>query len=302
MLAVVRLGTGFYPEMNLGGHGAQRLTTACARSCRPRFLCTLCFTCGNPVMRERYANERCSMNANPYDPPNTPFESPTDVVDRTQRDALAAVVRQFLDDDVTAFEFDEQLDEFRNSSDSAVRFVAQAVWLHYDDCDDHLVALAKPEWDYFQRLLLLLESNRCVQTKISRRWSLSQLIALLSLLGFLWVAFQVGWGYHLLIAAVPFGIISIGISWLRRTTVNVGPYDPIIFPFATFSDLKSTYDGVVFKKSRYPQRMKTRRIRSPFMSGVYQIQFYVMWLMLSPIALVIQVFPPAETHTRVIVA
>lgn len=242
------------------------------------------------------------MNPNPYDPPNTPIEAPTDIVDRAQRDELAAVVRQFLDEYVTAFEFDERLDEYRNSPDSAVRFVAQAVWFLYDDCDDHLVALTKPEWDYLQRLLLLLESNRCVETKISRRWSHTQLIALLSFFGFLGVAFQLGWGYHLLVAAVPFGLISIGISWLRRTTINVGPYDPIIVPFATFSDLKSTYDSVVFTKSRYPNRINARRIRSPFMNGFYQLQFYAMWLMLSPIALVIQVFPPTETHTRVIVA
>lgn len=136
--------------------------------------------------------------------------------------------------------------------------------------------------------------------RVSRRWSLSQPIALLSILGYLWVAFQVGWGYPLLMAAVPFGIISIGISWLRCTTVNSGPYDPTIFPFASFSDLKSTYDSVLFRKSRYPQRIKTRRIRSPSMNAVYQLQFYVMWLMVSPIALGIQARPPVETRTRVI--
>lgn len=87
------------------------------------------------------------MNANPFDPPQTPIESPRDIVDRAQRDEVAAAVRQFLDEAVTAFEFDERLDQFRNSPDSAVRFVAQGVWLHYDDCDDHLVALTKPEWD-----------------------------------------------------------------------------------------------------------------------------------------------------------
>lgn len=119
------------------------------------------------------------MNPNPYDPPNTPIETPTNMVDRAQRKELATVVRQFLNEDVTAFEFDERLDEFRNSPDSAARFVAQAVWFHDDDFDGHLVALATPEWDCFQRLLLLLESSRCVQTKISRRWSLSQRIAFL---------------------------------------------------------------------------------------------------------------------------
>jgi len=242
------------------------------------------------------------MNPNPYDPPNTSMEPPTEIVDRKRRDELATVVRRFLDEDITAFDFDEQLDDFRDSPDSAVRFVAHAVWYHYDDCDDHLVTLSKPEWDYFQRLLLLLESDGGVQTTTSRRWSISQVVAFIALLGFAWVGFHLGWGSQLLVAAIPFGIVSMGISWFRRTTAEVGPYDPIIFPFATFSDLKSTYEADTFKKSRYPRHIQSRRIRSPIMNAVYQFQFYVMWSVLSPIALLFQMLPAMETQTRVIAA
>jgi hypothetical protein len=180
------------------------------------------------------------MNPNPYDPPSTPTEPLTDIVDRKQRVELTAVVRRFLHEDITAFEFDEQLGDFRNSPDSAIRFVAQAVWYHYDDCDDHLVTLSKPEWDYFQRLLLLLESDAGVQTTTFRRWSMSQVVAFIALLSFAWVGFHLGWGSQLLVAAIPFGTVSIGISLFHRITVASGPYDPIIFPFATFSALRST--------------------------------------------------------------
>jgi hypothetical protein len=40
-------------------------------------------------------------------------------------------------------------------------------------------------------------------------------MALISLLGFVWTALYVGWGYQLLVAAIPFGLLSIGISRLR---------------------------------------------------------------------------------------
>lgn len=242
------------------------------------------------------------MNPNPYDPPGVPCEPADDIVDRGERTALRSVICRFLSDEVTAFEFDELLDDFRDSHDSAVRFVAEAVWFHYDDCDDHLVALSKPEWDYFQRLLLLLDSDRHVATVESRRWSASQLLALAGVLCFLTVASVWGWGYHLLLATIPLGCISIAISWRRSEATEVGPYEQIIFPFSTFADLRSAHDSVAFRKVRYPREMQSRRIRSPFMTALYQLQFYASWLILSPIALGFQMFPLRATQARVIAA
>lgn len=240
------------------------------------------------------------MNDNPYQSPQVPLEPANDYLDRTLRAELASLIRRFLSEDLTAFEFDEQLMEFYGSSDSAIQYVARAVWLHYDDCDDHLVTLSKPEWDYFQRLLLLLESDRHVETVQARRWSGTQFLALFALLGFVGCALQSGWGYHLGLVAVPFGLASIVISHVRYAQPSAGPYDRILFPFTTFADLHAAYDAAQFKKSRYPRHIQTRKIRSPAMNMVYHIPFYLGWLFLSPIALAAQILPQTETDIRVI--
>lgn len=230
-----------------------------------------------------------------------PLDRFGDIVDRRQRDALAAVIRRFLNEEITAFAFDEQLIGFHDSSDNVVRFVAGALWYHYDDCTDHLAALSKAEWDYFQRLLLLLESDYDIETVGVRRWSPTQLLALMALMGFGWVAISLGWGTHLLAVAMPFGVVSIAISWFRRhATAATGPYDPLVFPFAGFADLRAAYEKVAFKKVRYPRHLASRRMRSPLLTKTIELKGYVVWLMLSPIVLLFQTLPIRETQTRAV--
>ncbi len=238
------------------------------------------------------------MSANPYEPSLVRAELSEDVFDRTQRNDLAATIRRFLQEKLSAFEFDEALCPFRTSTDAVVRYVAEAVWFHYDDCTDHLVALTKPEWDYFQRLLLLLESNGSVEVTTIRCWSWTQLLAAGALFGFTEAVWHLGWGMHLLVLAMPFGLISLGISRVRRGTISSSPYDPIVFPFGSFGDLRQAYDSVGFKKDRYPRKMQPRRIRSPLMNAALQLQFYTLWLMLSPVVLSWQMFPAFETRVR----
>jgi hypothetical protein len=242
------------------------------------------------------------MNPNPYASPGTALTPPADFVDRAQRDALAAVIRQFLDGEVGSFKFDEMLDDYRDSSDSAVCFVSLALWYHYDDCDDHLAVLSKQEWGYLHRLLLLLESDSTVERTKTRRWSWVQLVALAAVVAFVVCATRAHFGRQLIRVAIPFGIVSIAISYVRRKNVAVGPYDPILYPFATFSDLKRVYESVVtFKKKKYPRQMATRKIRSPVLTALIHVQFYAAWLLFSPLVLFFQMFPQAEEHVRVVV-
>ncbi len=222
------------------------------------------------------------------------------VVDRRQRDALAAVIRRYMNEEITAFAFDEQLNQFHGSSDDAVCFIAGALWYHYDDCTDHLAVLSKPEWDYFQRLLLLLESDYRLETVSVRRWSLTQLVALIALVGFGWVVIQLGWGTHLLAAAMPFGIVSMAISWFRRATATTGQYDPRLFPFASFADLRTAYEQVAFKKARYPRHIASRRIRWSLLTKTIELKGYVVWMMLSPLVLLFQTLPIRETHVSAV--
>lgn len=238
------------------------------------------------------------MNPNPYDSPTAANAERT--VDRTERDALVQVIRRFLNEETSAFAFDEELDEFRNSSDPVVRFVSYTVWYHYDDCVDHLVALSKQEWDYFQRLLLLLESDGQIVTTPVRRWSWTQLVALACLMGFGWCIARFGWGEQLLVFSIPFGFVSIGISFLRARKRTAGPYDRILTPFPTFSQLVVTYRSTpTFTKKHYPNLLTERHIRSRVAEFGVWLQTYAAWILLSPIPLLVQTLPLTETRTDV---
>ena len=242
--------------------------------------------------------DTCAMNPNPHD--LSTASDADEVVDRAQRDGLADTIRRFLSEQSTAFEFDEALDEYGESADPTVQFVTNAVWYHYDDCDDHIVTLSKPEWDYFQRLLLLLESDRQIAITSMRRWSWTQLVAFICLLAFAWCIWHFGWGQHLLVFSMPFGVVSILISFVRNKTRSTGPYDHILTPFPTFTDLSATYgSAVAFRKNRYPRSLTNRRIRSRVAEFGVRLQMYAAWLMLSPIPLLVQTFPMTDTQTSV---
>ena len=98
------------------------------------------------------------------------------MIDRSARDQVISAFEAYLDDQITAFEFDERLQEIE-SGDRTVNEVIRAAWFHYDDCTDHKVHLSKPEWDYFQRLLLILASDAELSWSHSSRWSGDHLVA-----------------------------------------------------------------------------------------------------------------------------
>jgi hypothetical protein len=236
------------------------------------------------------------MNPNPYASPAPAAQSG---LDRTARAALATTICGFLEDRTSAFAFDEALDEFRDSSDPTVRFVALALWYHYDDCRDHMVALSKAEWDYFQRLLLVLHSDCQVATTLVHRWSWTQLAALGCLVGLGWCLARFGWGQHLLLLSIPFGLVSIAISLWRHRSYVASAHDQILVPFASFAELSAVYrTSAAFAKQRYPRALAERRIRSRVAEFGLRLQLYAAWLMLSPLPLLVQAFPQTETRTQ----
>jgi hypothetical protein len=219
------------------------------------------------------------------------------------RQSLIRTIQAFLESDITAFEFDERLDAFRDSDDLVIQHVVEAVWYHYDDFDDHFVCITKSEWDYFQRLLLVLASDCRIEQEAERQWSFKQLIAATSLCAFLYFAWQTGWGNHLFLLAIPFGFISIALSsWHRPVAMDDAPYRTSIFPFATFADLATAYRSTGFRKSQYPKQIASRTIRSPFMAAFWQLHAFAVWLMLSPIPLLFQTLPDTRMETRVVAA
>jgi len=237
--------------------------------------------------------------SSPVNEHELPVAAPPEVT--PDRRALAALIREFLASQIGAFEFDKRLAEFRDSADPIIQFVSRAVWYFYDDCTDHLVCLSKAGWDYFQRLLLALETDCRIERESKRHWNLTHAGAAAALAGFIYFARQWGWGYQLLILSIPFGCISVALAWVRSLNQPAPhPYETAINPFATFGDLATAYHSTQFRKTRYPRDIAQRWIRGPILAGIWQLIFYVMWLLFSPVVLLAQMIPFAQTQIRIV--
>lgn len=223
-------------------------------------------------------------------------------VDRENRDALVNAINRYLDGQTTAFQFDGEIFGIK-SNDPTVSHVVHALWFFYDDCKDHKVHLSKEAWDYFQRLVLLLESDGQVELSRRPRWDFSQLVALAALLLFLYAAHWLGFGMQLLALAIPFGVVSIVISWWRRRTAErtADPKAIILAPCSSLSELIALRRSVVgFGKRKYPPGMKPFKIRSPLEETAIWLRLYASWLFFSPLILLFQTLPTTETESRVV--
>jgi hypothetical protein len=219
------------------------------------------------------------------------------MIDRTERDKVIAAFEEFLDDRITAFDFDERLGAIQ-SKDHTIHEVINAAWYHYDDCIDHKVVLTKAEWDYFQRLLLILRSDAELSTTDARLWSWDHALAWLALLAFVAISFSVGWGWHLFAWAIPFGILSLLISNYRRDRVPVlEPRRTALIPFGSLSDLRNLRSTVPkFQKRRYRSDIEGRTIRCMTEQSFNLALSRIHYILLGPLVLLFQGFPSIVDH------
>lgn len=223
-------------------------------------------------------------------------------VDRAHRDHLVEAMDGFLHDELSAFEFDKAIFSIRDQTkDETVQHVVCRLWHHYDDCTDHKVRLDPVEWNYFQRLRLLLQSDAALESSHRRIWSAAQIVAAVALAGFAWTVSQVGWGPHLYLVALPFGAISIGLSvWRRRVYRKAMNCDVTLYPFSSVAQLLWVGQPVVgFRKERYREEIASRRVRDAGSALASALQMYVPWMLYGPAALLGQVFPMSIPRLRV---
>lgn len=226
------------------------------------------------------------------------------MIDRAARDEAIAAIEEFLDDGITAFEFDDRLQSIE-TDDATVGEVISAAWFHYDDCKDHQVVLSKKEWDYFQRLLLLLRSDAEISSSTTKRWSWDHAIAWVALATFVVLAIFIGWGVQLLVLSIPFGAISLHISRYRqrkeRSTPEPSPRDIACTPYESYSQIRWLRERAPnFVKRPYREEIADRRIRSDSesrLNSFLSYPFYLVWILLSPIALLFQGFADTETES-----
>ena len=214
------------------------------------------------------------------------------MIDREARDRVAERFEKYLGDELTAFEFDERLQRIE-SKDRTVHEAIRAAWFHYDDCEDHLVMLSKPEWDYFQRLLLILRSDAEFAPEVSRKWSWDHAIAWAAFAGFVVVAFVMGWGWRLFAWAVPFGVVSMWIGLHRRRRYfRPGSRQAACWPFGSFSQIRSLRRQVPgFVKRAYRKEIGGRAVRSRGGKCLGWMLLHLYWIVFGPVVLLFQGFP-----------
>ncbi|MBT3291872.1 MAG: hypothetical protein HN380_31305, partial [Victivallales bacterium] len=71
------------------------------------------------------------------------------MVDREARDALAAALRSFMDEETAAIRFDEPEDAiWERTADETVRSVAEELRFSYDDLLDYGYIVPEGEWKH----------------------------------------------------------------------------------------------------------------------------------------------------------
>jgi hypothetical protein len=229
-------------------------------------------------------------------------ESGSSKIDRQARDRLVNAIRRYMDEALTAFAFDEEINEIRTATaDGTAQFVVDSLWFHYDDCKDHLAGLSKPEWDYFQRLILLLKSDAAIERVRQRRWSVRQVVAGICLVGFGLCVFRFGVGWHLFGFALLFGPASILLSyWRNRSERRQAKERLRLAPFSSISELRSVRKEVSgFSMEKYPAGATVRRVHGRLKTMAVWLQTAVFWSFMSPLILLFQSLPEKEIHTRI---
>lgn len=228
------------------------------------------------------------------------------MIDRTARDRLASAIEEFLDDEISAFKFDDRINAVADETDDeTVREVTHLLWHHYDDVIDHKVKLCQAEWDYFQRLLLLLRSDASLQSERPdasargeqpRRWTGRQTIALAGIAVFVVGLLLLGFGWQLLLVTIPLGVLSIWLShWLPGEYETDNDYVRLT-PYSSIAEMLAVHRTVpAFRKRRYPEAIMSRRIRSPLAEGFMKLLAGALWLVFSPVVLIFQALPQANS-------
>jgi hypothetical protein len=214
------------------------------------------------------------------------------MVDRVARDRVIETFEDFLDDKITAFEFDDRLHEI-DSDDQTVQEVIHAAWFHYDDCTDHQVCLSKVGWDFFQRLLLILRSDAEVLHSQAKRWSWDHVLAWTTLAVLAGAVMTKGWSGDLLPLGVLSAIVSLLISFYRRRQeVGLTPGEIACLPFDSSSQIRSLHrETPGFQKRRYRKEIEGRTIRSEEEAAFNGMIWYASAIILSPLILLLQGFP-----------
>jgi hypothetical protein len=229
------------------------------------------------------------------------------MIDQAARKQTADAIRSYLNEEIKSFQLSDMLHDIRTqTADSTVDLIVDVLWCHYDDdLLSHKVYASKEEWDYFHRLLVVLESDTELEIIEARKWSLRQPIAACAVAAYVILASYLGWGLRLLVLSIAFAPISILLScWRSRERARHDPIELALAPFSSLSQILAARRRIpFFSKKRYPGHLMKRMIvHDILVSPVHLPQMLcrgIVWLVFSPIWLVHQAMPETNSELRV---
>ncbi|MFI4912905.1 MAG: hypothetical protein ACIAQZ_14680 [Sedimentisphaeraceae bacterium JB056] len=238
------------------------------------------------------------------------------MVDRKERNDLIAAIKAYTNKEINAFRFDDIIMDEMEPHDDTVHELIHLLWCTYSDFKDYEVDLNC--WDFYQRTILLLESDAKLSVISNKTWNIRQLLAAISFGIYLYIALQIGWDFDLFKLLFPIGLTSILLhKWSQKSKerkykeeMDKQPVKAETFPFASLSELRKTRSKVTkFKKDVLPYELKrktytakqsSKSLLRKTLDMISENAYIILWAMFSPFMLVYQIFPDSEKTYRVI--
>ena len=219
------------------------------------------------------------------------------MIDHEARTKVISAIEDYLSDKIMAFDFDDELQDIE-TEDKTAEFAINTLWYCYDDVIDHKVNLSKEEWDFFQRLLLILKSDSEITCTKTYRWSWDHGLACVAVLAFVIFASLIGWNINLALLSIPFGIVSMLISLYRKKREKKAvPYEAA-YPMNSYTQIRSLLRSVPgFKKQSYRTEIGSRTIRSNSNTIFNSVSLFFVWAVFSPFCLFFQSLPSIDSET-----
>ncbi len=228
------------------------------------------------------------------------------MIDPAARKQMADAIRSYLNEEIRSFRFSDALDDIRTQTDDpTVSLIADILYCRCDnDIQNHQVIASRREWDYFHRLLLVLDSDTELEVVKTRKWSPRQTIAASAVAIFVILALRVGWGIHLLALSAAFALVSILLDrWRYKEAARLDAKDIALTPFVSIPQiLAARRRALRFSKRRYSGHL-ARRLRYAIIDMLVFLPFtlvaYAVRVILSPILLLSQAMPETDSKVRV---
>ncbi len=222
------------------------------------------------------------------------------MVSRTDREQLISIIERYIHEDITAFNFDEQIADIRaRTEDKSVAELIWILWFFYDDITDHKIVIGKPGWDLFQRILLFLRTDlelASLEAKPWRwHWGLCQALACCGVTTFLGAWARLGWGEQLLPVAWGLGLVGVGLIQLdkwRKGPPLANDLSTVTYPFDSLAQIR----GILKQKAghiktRYPKSLEFSRIRADWVGYIMIIVGYIGIFTLAPAIMLYMCLP-----------